>query len=58
MTFKYYPKTKDYTVKCEWGVLLMRFLNVNPKVYGPEISHEELMKRTSDKQPQLELKNL
>lgn len=53
MTFKYLPKEKDYIVKCEWGVLLMRYLNVNPRVYGPEISHDELMKHTSSNQLKL-----
>lgn len=44
---------KEYIIKGDWGKLFMRYLGVKPKVYGPEISYEELMRLTADKQLEL-----
>lgn len=51
MSYKQAPK--EYIVQSSWGILFMRYLGVNPKVYGSEISHKEFMKLT--KSSQLEL---
>ena len=44
----------DYIVQNQWGRLFMRYLNVNPEVYGPAITLDELIRQTEDTQEIIE----
>jgi hypothetical protein len=44
---------KEYIIKSPWGILFMRYLGVNSRVYGPEISYEEFVRLTNSNQLEL-----